>query len=43
MNFMSEPVTVLHNVNGGAGIMATYVNETKDEKIRIVSSTDILP
>lgn len=43
VNFMSEPVTVLHNVNGGAGIMATYVNETKDEKIRIVSSTDILP
>lgn len=42
-NFMSEPVTVLHNVNGGAGIMATYVNETKNESIRTVSLTGIQP
>ena len=24
VNFMSEPITVLHNVTGGAGILATY-------------------
>lgn len=27
MTFMSEPVTILHNVKGGAGILATYVSK----------------
>ena len=29
-NFMSEPVTVLHNVTGGAGILATYASVAPD-------------
>lgn len=27
MTFMSEPVTILHNVKGGAGILATYTSK----------------
>ena len=27
MSFMSEPVTILHNVKGGAGILATYTSK----------------
>ena len=30
VNFMSEPVTVLHNVTGGAGILATYASVAPD-------------
>ena len=30
VNFMSEPVTVLHNVTGGAGIVATYAETDKE-------------
>jgi len=30
VNFMSEPVTVLHNVTGGAGILATYATAAPD-------------
>ena len=28
ISFLSEPVTILHNVKGGAGIVATYTSKT---------------
>ncbi|MBO7050925.1 MAG: DUF4249 family protein [Bacteroidaceae bacterium] len=28
LSFLSEPVTILHNVTGGAGILATYASKT---------------
>jgi hypothetical protein len=27
ISFLSEPVTILHNVKGGAGILATYTGQ----------------
>jgi hypothetical protein len=28
ISFLSEPVTIIHNVKGGAGIVATYTSKT---------------
>ena len=28
ISFLSEPVTILHNINGGAGILATYTGKS---------------
>ncbi|MBR3658748.1 MAG: DUF4249 family protein, partial [Bacteroidaceae bacterium] len=28
LSFLSEPVTIIHNIKGGAGIVATYTSRT---------------
>ena len=34
ISFLSEPVTILHNIKGGAGVLATYTGKTFHKEFR---------